>query len=93
MTKIVKDNYIANISKKFSIPKTDAKAIIDEFFDFISRNLILDNKVTLPKIGILRVKDVASRNIKIPTLDKPYKVPKRKKVKFTPSTIILKEIN
>jgi len=91
--KIVKESFIANISKKFSMPKTDAKRIVSEFFDFISHNLKEENEVSLSGIGILRVKMASERNIKIPTLNELYKVPKRKKVKFAPSGMILKEIN
>ena len=81
------------IYQTLGFSKNVSSAIIDDFFEYLSSELIKSNKIKISSFGTFKVinkKERVGRNPK--TKEKAIIIP-RKVVKFTPSLIVKQKLN
>lgn len=83
----------SEVAGKFSdIPKKQVKEVVDAFLDAITNHVGKDVKVRIGKLGIMQLKERASRIGRNPQTGEAMKIPASKKVFFRVSTSLKEKV-
>lgn len=74
-----------HLAETFEIPKSHAKAYMDEIVDQIGKNLRKGGKVQIAHLGVFQVKKRAARKGRNPSTGEAIKIKATKRVAFTAS--------
>jgi len=81
------------IYQTLGFSKNVSSAIIDDFFEYLSSELIKSNKIKISSFGTFQVLNKKARVGRNPKTKVEAKISARKVVKFKPSILIKNKIN
>ena len=85
---------ISEVANRFTeLPKKITKEIIADFLNAIETNMTQGNKLRIDKIGILQVKERASRMGRNPKTGEAIKIPASKKIAFRVSKSLKEQVS
>ncbi len=72
----------AELAEKQGLSKKDATALLEGMVDSFTKHLKKGNRVRIPGLGILQVKQMKARTGRNPATGETIKIPAKKKVAF-----------
>ncbi len=72
----------AELAEKQGMSKKDATALLEGMVDSFTKHLKKGNRVRIPGLGILQVKQMKARTGRNPATGETIKIPAKKKVAF-----------
>jgi nucleoid DNA-binding protein len=93
MPTITKKEIVDQIADKMDIPQSTVKAIVQCFFDKITTELSMNNRLEFRDFGVFEVKKQAPRTAQNPKTLEPVKVPAKRAVRFKMGHIMKQKLN
>lgn len=88
-----KDQLIREVALRTGYMQTACRDIINEMIEVIILELEAHGTVRMPKLGIFKVYDKKSRNVRMPDTKEILTTEKKKYPKFTPAKELKKRVN
>jgi DNA-binding protein HU-beta len=88
-----KEIIIDYIAEKTGITKRESNEAINMMIQYITNNLLTDNKVHIPALGIFELRPRLARKARNPHTGEQVDVPPRNYVRFRSSKKLLKAVN
>jgi integration host factor subunit beta len=90
---MIKADLINKIAKEMDIPKQEAEAGVNLFFDSIKDAILKGEEIEIRGFGSFRFRKRTSRSGRNPRTGEPVKVPPKKVLYFKPSKLLKELIN
>jgi integration host factor subunit beta len=90
---MIKADLINRISKELAIPKQEAEAGVNLFFDTIKEAILKGEEIEVRGFGSFRFRRRPPRSGRNPRTGDPVKVPPKKVLYFKPSKLLKELIN
>ena len=88
-----KDAIIRHLAASHELTLKKAREIYDDVLGVVGDSLVEGTPVRLAGFGTLKTLDVAPRTVRNPRTGEPIDVPARKRVKFSASAALKREVN
>lgn len=88
-----KDELIREVSLRTGYMQTVCREVINEMIEVMIRELEAHGTVRMPKLGIFKVYDKKSRNVRMPDTKEILTTEKKKYPKFTPAKELKKRVD
>lgn len=83
---MTKAEFVTELAKKVNSTKKDAEKFLEAFVDIVSATAKKGDAIRLPKFGTFKVITRKERTARNPRTGKTIKVPKKKVLRFAPSS-------
>lgn len=90
---MVKKDLISYVANELDIGFDRARDCVDAVLNGIAEGVRKNQKVKIPKFGVFEVRNVPSRNIKLPGKDEVVKTTEHKTVKFKAGKNLKEKVN
>jgi DNA-binding protein HU-beta len=90
---MTKEEFVAKLAQAGKITKTQADGIFSAFVEMVAASLKKSERVALPGLGVFSVVQKKARTGRNPGTGATIKIPARKAVKFSVSSVLKQGLN
>jgi len=90
---MTKAEFVAKLAQTCKVTKTQADGIFSTFLEMLAASLKKGERVALPGIGVFSVVQKKARTGRNPATGAALKIPARKAVKFSVSSVLKQGLN
>jgi DNA-binding protein HU-beta len=90
---MTKEEFVAKLAQTGKITKSQADGIFSAFVDIVAASIKKGERVALPGLGVFSVVQKKARTGRNPSTGAAIKIPARKAVKFSVSSVLKQGLN
>jgi DNA-binding protein HU-beta len=90
---MTKEEFVAKLAQTGKITKSQADGIFSAFVDIVAASIKKGERVALPGLGVFSVVQKKARTGRNPSTGAAIKIPARKAVKFSTSSVLKQGLN
>lgn len=90
---MTKEEFVARLAQAGKVTKTQADGIFSAFVDMVAASIKKGERVALPGLGVFSVVQKKARTGRNPGTGAAIKIPARKAVKFSASSVLKQGLN